>query len=255
MNSGHLPMTSRVGWANMDRMAIDERHPGCFRDAGGELWVTTGDRDEAIAAHRSYDEAMRERIAAIRRRERRFTLVGWAGALLGAGAAVWAAVALLHAEWPVAWMFALVGLLLGALLMLAITNPLLRRRGTTEDSIITRQLPSRPGVRIPAVVIEHAPRQATAAQLAAWSQTVEHERLLRSRVVQARHDATLRPGEREIAPGDRSTWFYDASDFPRFEAEYAGARTAYETVAAELGFIPEAAPGDTGPRDAGPDDD
>jgi hypothetical protein len=201
-------------------VAIDATHPGCFRTSEG-LFVTR--EDPRIAS-----DAWHAR----RRAERRRDGMGCAAMLLGAGLGIAATVYLvrgvLGSQTGLVYLYIWIGALLGAALMDRVGKAIV---GSGE--IAARRPDAR---RVPDVLARSAPPETPVDRLIAWIDTLTTYETVSSRLRTAREHVGMSDGEKYVAPGDRSTWFYDAASLPGLEDDYARARASYVALTRELGL-------------------
>lgn len=100
-----------------------------------------------------------------------------------------------------------------------------------------------PSVLVHPVVAAGAPADLPALDVVLASRAFDERDRAAADLEKARADAQLTEREREVSPGDRSTWFFRPEDLPGMERTAEDAERRSREVAAGLGIVLESAHG------------
>lgn len=198
-------------------MPLDESHPHVVLDE--QRLVLVEDPVE-YAVDREVEAAWRKRMA--RAGTVSVPLGGVAGLSLGLALG-------LDAGGPVA---VVGGLLVGTLLGFALGAMLCWPRPAGPRPRTTARF-----LELHPLLVTHAPADTPYDRLLVWQKVCDEYEAAHDYLAKGRHDAALSEAERQVSPGDRTTWFYGPDDLPGLEGRYAVARDDLHALATQLGAM------------------
>jgi len=207
-------------------MALDASHPNIVLHEGS-LGLVTIPKSEARAAVERHLEW--QRTSARRQSSQRLPLL--IGGLLGAALLSGLGIFVWHLDGFEKYVLVVPGgFFIGAILASLIVRPRAAPLASVSPAPIQR---------IADEVIRNAAADSTVSDILRWSRAIwDYQNTVRL-LPSVRASVARKEYELYISPGDRSTWYYDPADLAILEAQLVSQRAEYNSVAAELGFVPK----------------